>query len=464
MRRLSKTARLTETATMALPTDDHDDELTDSGEERRYTDARIGQVFAGTYRIVRYIGSGGSSHVYEAEHKRLGKSFAVKLLRAEIDTGRRAAQRFRREAKAVARLQSEHIVSVVDCGELDDQTPYLVMELLQGEDLRSLLKREHALPTRRAVQLVIEACRGLTVVHAAGLVHRDLKPENLFLTRRSTGEDWCKVLDFGVAKMEASMSTAQGAIVGTVRYMAPEQLSDGAAVSAATDLYALGAILYECLSGSPLVEGSSVQEAMYRVMNATPVPLRQRLPTVPAALAAVVERCVEKSPTRRPSSARALIEQLEQAQAKAPSDLLSSDTLLEDAAVPRPAFSRSGRKASKVSGHAGTALALLAAGASGWLLHPAPPASTGSLPPKPGLTASATKAAAALSPISAQPRKEAASVLPAESAPTSAIRKAVRPPMMARKDRVNDAAVAPPPKPATTAPVGHFDPNNPYGE
>ena len=281
-------------------------EVADEGEASATVTRSIGAVVAGTYRLTRHIGSGGSSHVFEAEHVRLGKPFAVKLLRPELDPTRQTARRFRREARAIARLNSEHIVSVVDCGELDDHTPYIVMELLQGEDLRSLLKRELRLPARRAVPIIVEACRALIEAHAAGLVHRDLKPENLFITRRATGEDWCKVLDFGVAKMDASLSTTQGAIVGTVRYMSPEQLADGAKVDAATDIHALGAILYECLSGRAAHSGESIQEAMFSVLNKHPRPLDD----VPPALGALVLRCLAKDPAQRPASARVLAAEL----------------------------------------------------------------------------------------------------------------------------------------------------------
>ncbi len=267
--------------------------------------ARLGHVVAGSYRLVRFLAAGGSGDVYEAEHLRLGNAFAVKLLRLDGHTAS-AIRRFRREARAIAKVKSEHVVAIVDCGELEDDTPYLVMELLEGEDLRALLAREHDLPVRRAVQIVLEACSGLERVHAAGLVHRDIKPENLFITRRGSGEDWCKLLDFGVAKMDASQATAHGAIVGTVRYMAPEQLADSSQVSPATDIHALGLVLFECLSGRPAYLGQTVQELMYGVMNSEPPSLAALRPELPQSLVSVVTRCLAKSPSARPQSAEAL--------------------------------------------------------------------------------------------------------------------------------------------------------------
>jgi serine/threonine-protein kinase len=293
---------------------------------------RIGQVIAGTYRLVRFLAAGGSGDVYEAEHLRLARPFAVKLLRAGPGRADSVIHRFRREARAIAKVHSEFVVASVDCGVLDDHTPYLAMELLQGEDLGALLRREGTLPARRALQIVTEACTGLAAVHAAGLVHRDIKPENLFITRRASGADWCKLLDFGVAKLEASQATGHGAILGTIRYMAPEQLADGAQVSPATDVHALGAVLFECLSGRPVYTGATVQELMYSVMNATPPSLLELRPELPRALAQLVQCCLAKSPADRPASAQELLSRL-RGQLESFSYLeLETATLSEDAA------------------------------------------------------------------------------------------------------------------------------------
>src|SRR6185503_7681116 len=137
--------------------------------------------------------------VYEAEHIRLGKRVAVKFMRAEVADDRRAVKRFGREVRALAAVMSENVVDVFDCGEVDGEIPFIVMERLQGEDMRKLLAREGALHARRAVRLALDACAGLSAVHAAGLVHRDLKPANLFLTSSKARGELCKILDFGVA-------------------------------------------------------------------------------------------------------------------------------------------------------------------------------------------------------------------------------------------------------------------------
>ncbi|MDF3071060.1 MAG: Serine/threonine protein kinase PrkC, regulator of stationary phase [Polyangiaceae bacterium] len=274
---------------------------------------RVGTTIAGTYRVVGYLGSGGSSDVYRAEHVRLGKTVAIKVLRSDAISTRKLAQRFRKEARAVARLRSEHVVDVLDFGEQVDDAPYLVMEFLEGCDLRQLLRELTCLSLARAVHIVAEACFGLDAVHQAGLVHRDVKPENLFITHRDNGDDWCKVLDFGIAKMESSLSTSPGAILGTLRYMAPEQLIANGDVGSHTDIYGLGAILYECLSGRPAHSGNTPQQLMYSVMNTTPTRFSELRVDVPLALVDLVMRCLAKDHRSRPSSARALAAQLRNA-------------------------------------------------------------------------------------------------------------------------------------------------------
>lgn len=431
---------------------------TDTGElgESSATIARsIGTVVAGTYRLTRHIGSGGSSHVFEAEHVRLGKPFAVKLLRPELDPTRQTAQRFRREARAIAKLSSEYIVSVVDCGELSDQTPYLAMELLEGEDLRSLLKRERSLPARRAVPIIVEACRALTEAHGAGLVHRDLKPENLFIARRATGEDWCKVLDFGVAKMDASMSTTQGAIVGTVRYMAPEQLADGAKVDFATDIHALGAILYECLSGRPAHTGDTIQKAMFSVLNKQPPPLE----SVPPALSGAVLRCLSKDPAKRPRSARALEELLSATLSPRASEA-ADHTHSEDAppaGMPRGQRKPRGR-AKGLLVPAGLGLAL-SFSILAWFSSkkPAPPAAAVS-PPTPAATASnSTHVVTALVAPAAAASATASADTSARPPPNSAH---VSPRAAIAPAAPSGARLHAPTRPA----VGNLDSANPYSE
>ncbi|HEX2674678.1 MAG TPA: serine/threonine-protein kinase, partial [Polyangiaceae bacterium] len=276
------------------------------------SEIRIGYCVAGTYRIIRSIGTGASGNVFEVEHARLGRLFALKLLRPEIAAESQAARRFAREARVAATVRNEHVVSIVDCGE-DGGRPYLVMELCEGRDLRALLREDAPTAVPRAVRLVIEAARGLSAIHDAGLVHRDLKPENLFVTRRCTGEEWCKVLDFGVAKASQSLSTTQGAIVGTVRSMAPEQLIDSSAVDASCDVYALGAVLYECLTGRPPNMGATVQETMFRILNEAPPSPRELRPEVSPRLDELVMRCLAKAPSERPLSMRRFLSELEEA-------------------------------------------------------------------------------------------------------------------------------------------------------
>ncbi len=413
-----------------------------------HDEAPLGQVIAGTYRVTRQIGAGASSRVFEAQHIRLERAFAVKILRADIDPGKKTAQRFRREAQAIGRIDSPHVVSVVDCGELLDHTPYLVMELLRGEDLRSLLERQGQLPLQRAVHIIIEACHGLSAVHQAGLVHRDIKPENIFITSRPGGEDWCKLLDFGVAKMHSTLSTAAGAILGTARYMAPEQFAASAEVEQTADVYALGAVLFECLSGHPVHDGETVHQVMYQAMNVEPPALTSACPPVPRSVADIVRRCLSKRPAERPRSTAELAQQLAVALSDERIDPAAS-TLSEDIAVSERRVARR-----RFDWRAPAALALGAGLFAGWWV---------------GSQRRTVEPAKAQSPpvISlAEPKPLSSSTLlmanPPSTPPISSAlpSSAAQPPKLARTRKATFASSAPPP----SLKVGDIDVANPYGQ
>lgn len=274
--------------------------------------------------------------VYEAEHVRLGRRVAVKLLRADSMDDHRAVRRFQSETRALATLRSDHIVSVFDCGELEDGTPFIVMERLEGEDLRRLLERVRPLPIRRTVHLALDVCHALSVVHAAGIVHRDLKPANLFVARGDRGEDVCKILDFGVAKLIGSDSTHQGALLGTIRYMAPEQIRESKEVGPAADIYALGAILYECLAGKPARVSDSREALMFEILNGSPSSLVDHCPSVPPRLAQLVMKALASDPKARFDSVDDMLVELEAVLASAPTSADSTESDSSTAAESRP--------------------------------------------------------------------------------------------------------------------------------
>jgi len=252
------------------------------------------------YRVTRRLGGGGMGEVYEVEHVRLKRHFALKLLRAELSSERELIERFDREARAVATLHSDHVVSIVDSGTLSDGRPYFVMERLIGQDLKQLLAATAELPVARAVNMGIDICLGLHAAHSAGLVHRDLKPENVFVTHGDDARERCKLLDFGVVKLAEQQATRPGTLVGTARYMAPEQVTNGDQVAPAADLFALGVILYRCLSGQHPFAADTLERVLFRIINDTPAPLPSH---VPSGLAVLLEQALAKQPSERPASA-----------------------------------------------------------------------------------------------------------------------------------------------------------------
>ncbi|MBV9949857.1 MAG: serine/threonine protein kinase, partial [Myxococcales bacterium] len=259
-----------------------------------------GTVLAGKYRVERLLGEGGMGWVVVATHLQLEQRVAVKFMRAsEATSGSEAVARFLREARAAARIQSDHVARVSDFGTLESGAPYLVMEYLEGQDLEALLGVRGALPVELAADYALQACEGLAEAHAAGIVHRDLKPANLFLARRTNGSIRVKLLDFGISKLAASGApdaamTSTQALMGSPLYMAPEQMRSSKNVDARADIWSMGVILYEMLGGRPPFDGETLPAVCARIMTEPPADLRAVRPDLPPTLAAVVMKCLEK--------------------------------------------------------------------------------------------------------------------------------------------------------------------------
>ncbi len=317
----------------------------------------------GPYEIVAPLGAGGMGEVYRARDTRLGREVAVKVLPPGFASDADRLRRFEQEARATAALEHPNILAIHDIGTHEGQ-PYLVAELLKGESLRERLQAG-ALPVTKAVDLAVQVASGLAAAHAGGIVHRDLKPENLFVTP----DGRLKILDFGLAKLgpgpgekqptqaaTASVGTTPGAVLGTVGYMSPEQVR-GEPADHRSDLFALGAILYEMVSGLPAFSGDTRVDTMSAILHADPAAFETVGAPVPPALERIVRHCLEKSPAERFQSARDLAFYLAQ---------LSGTSSAERAALaplpPRP----SSRRRLVVGGGAVALLALLAlAGAIG---------------------------------------------------------------------------------------------------
>jgi predicted Ser/Thr protein kinase len=265
------------------------------------------------YRIVRSIAAGGMGSVFEAELLPLGRRCAVKFLRRELAGRSRSLARFEREARLLGRLQHEHLTAVLDYGTYLGQTPFLVMEYLDGCTLKQLLQRESPLALERSIEILLQLARGMAYVHTQSIVHRDLKPENLMLLERSDGRPWVKILDFGIARALEDTGrpiTRSGTELGTAHYMSPEQARGAKTITAGSDVYALGVIAYEVLAGTRVHPGDSYNAVIFQLLTQPHRPLREALPDCPAALAAIVERCLEKDPERRYPDAGALASEL----------------------------------------------------------------------------------------------------------------------------------------------------------
>jgi serine/threonine protein kinase len=269
------------------------------------TQVQPGQIIAEKYRIERILGQGGMGVVAAAWHLELEQLVAVKFLLPELASTTDAEQRFRREARAAVKIRSEHVARVMDVGKLEDGTPYMVMEYLEGSDLSELMRTGYQLPLEEVVEIILQAAEAIAEAHSVGIVHRDLKPANLFVTARADGSRCVKVLDFGISKTRgqggmAEMSlTRTTALIGSPLYMSPEQMDSPKNVDERTDIWSLGVIIYEFLAGRPPFVAETIPRLCAAMMHETPPSLTEFRPDIDQGLNDIVMRCLSKTREER---------------------------------------------------------------------------------------------------------------------------------------------------------------------
>jgi serine/threonine protein kinase/TolA-binding protein len=299
----------------------------------------VGTLLAGRYRIKTLCGEGGMGRVYEAEHVEIGRRVAVKVLHPAYSRTPEVVERFRREARAASKAGHPNIVDVTDSGMTSDGSFFFVMEFVEGVELGLIIFKEGPLATGRALHIGAQMCDALQAAHNAGIIHRDLKPENILLITNKGQPDFVKVLDFGIAKSAEVEETAKsgrrltrpGVAMGTPEYMAPEQAA-GKPADPRSDIYAVGSILYEMLTGKPPYDGDNVMEVLHKKANESPAPLRSLRPDVTDPVEQLVERAMARSPAARPQSMAELA-----AEMRALKDSLAADL---PAPVSRPSGGR----------------------------------------------------------------------------------------------------------------------------
>lgn len=263
-----------------------------------------GEVVAGRYRVERLLGRGGMGVVVSAHHLQLDEKVALKLLLPAALQDAEAVERFMREARATVKIKSEHVARVLDVGQIENGSPYMVMEYLDGSDLRHWLKQRGALSVEQAVDFVMQASEAIAEAHSLGIIHRDLKPANLFCIRRPDGQLSIKVLDFGVSKMttpgaDGHDMTSTTAVVGTPSYMSPEQLQSSRGVDVRTDIWSLGVILFELLTQRLPFESKYSTELVIKIAVEAPPFATSLRSDVPIALSQIIARCLDKDRDRR---------------------------------------------------------------------------------------------------------------------------------------------------------------------
>ena len=305
------------------------------------TDALVGTVLGERFEVQALLGQGASGTIYRAEHVTLKRRVAIKVLHAELSRDDLAVERFRREATTVADIDNEHIVEIHDFGRTPDGRLYLAMELLEGDPLDTVLAREPQLSVERTADILIQVGEALMEAHAIGYVHRDLRPHNVFLAVRRGKPNFVKLLDFGLAKLvdpdEAAASTSLGMTFGDPRYMSPEQ-AKGERIDRRSDIYQLGCVAYEMLTGAPPFAGARVFDILTKQVTDAPVPLPVKRPGVPLWMESAVAKMLAKDPANRFATTTRMVAALRRGLETG--EIMSDEIARRKESVPPPSVSR----------------------------------------------------------------------------------------------------------------------------
>ncbi len=267
-----------------------------------------GTVLQDKYRVEHVLGEGGMGIVVAAIHLGLDQRVALKILRPELRRMPEVVERFQREARAASKIEGAHVAKVLDVGALDDGTPFMVMEHLEGNDLSAVRRNGRPLPPALVASYLIEACEAIGEAHGLGIIHRDIKPANLFLARKRSGKTEIKVLDFGISKLggpgepDAGL-TGSAVAMGSAEYMSPEQMLSARDVDLRADIWSIGVCLYELCTARGPFSGASLGDTCAQVIHGTPAPPRNFAPQMPPAFEAIILRCLDKDRTKRFASA-----------------------------------------------------------------------------------------------------------------------------------------------------------------